>query len=87
MLQVTQSKQFERDYKKLPLHIQQKFDTRLYLFLSNPMNPLLNKHCLHGKYKKYFSINITGDYRAIFSYLSENQIEFQRIGTHSQLYK
>lgn len=33
------------------------------------------------------SINITGNFRAVFKYLNENQIVFSDIGTHPELYK
>lgn len=67
--------------------IREKFIERFLMFKQNPTNPLLNKHLLHGEYSDCYSINVTGNYRAIFRYLSPVDVEFIRIGTHSQLYK
>ncbi|OGE71342.1 hypothetical protein A2617_00135 [Candidatus Daviesbacteria bacterium RIFOXYD1_FULL_41_10] len=62
------------------------FRKRFELFLSNPFHPQLNNHLLTGNYKGYRSINITGDWRALYSE-NENSIIFELLGTHSQLYK
>lgn len=81
------SKQFKKDIKKIPLEIYLKFEERLLLFSQNPYHPLINYHALKGEYAGNYSINITGDYRLIFSFLDENILQLHRIGTHSQLYK
>jgi mRNA-degrading endonuclease YafQ of YafQ-DinJ toxin-antitoxin module len=49
----------------------------------------LNNHALVWKYMWFRSINITGDFRAIFIEKSNNTydfVEFIDIGTHSALY-
>ena len=81
------TKQFNKDFTRLPHYLQERFYQRLDIFIKNPLDPILKKHKLHGDYSQSFSINITGDYRLIFKYRSNNLIELQRIGTHSQLYK
>ena len=66
------------------------FEKRIELFLTDPFNFQLRNHQLTGKLKKYRSINITGDWRALYSSNKidkENVIIFEAIGTHSQLYK
>jgi mRNA-degrading endonuclease YafQ of YafQ-DinJ toxin-antitoxin module len=83
----TESRKFIKEYARLPLEIKLKFKDRFLLFMNEPDNRLLNKHKLHGTYEGSSSINITGDYRAILHYLSENHVEFIRIGTHGQLYE
>lgn len=55
----------------------------------------LHNHKLSGKYSGFRSINITGDWRAIFSeqdvkhgkVITKKVITFEYFGTHSQLYK
>jgi len=49
------------------------------------MHPLLNNHDVSKVYTGCRSINITGDYRAIFQDEGEIVI-FITIGTHSELY-
>lgn len=87
MMEITRAKQFNKDFKKLPWFIQEKFYERLELYLQDPSQPLLNRHHLHGKYSDCLSINITGDFRLILKQVQDHWIELQRIGTHSQLYK
>ncbi len=77
---------FEKQYQKLPKRFQEKTKQRLCLFMENPFHPLLDNHPLSGKYLDYRSINITGNLRAIFKSLSENECVFVELGTHSELY-
>lgn len=84
------SGKFSKTYDEAPSKIRDAFDKRLKLFLENPFHPQLNNHLLGGKYRGYRSINVTGDWRAIFSAYEGNGdkvIVFEVIGTHSQLYK
>lgn len=62
------------------------FWKRFDLFLDNPQHPLLKNHPLKGEWNGYRSINITGDWRAIYFQVGENII-FVDLGTHSQLYR
>ena len=76
---------FEKTFKKIPEKIKNQFKDRLRLFLVDPYNEALNNHYLSGKYRDFRSINVSGDYRALFKI--ENQvIKFYFIGTHAQLY-
>jgi len=78
-------KNFNKKYANLLPSIKQKFKERNILFLEDPFNSLLNNHSVEKVYPNCRSINITGDYRAIFRHQGED-IEFITIGTHSQLY-
>ncbi|EKD56618.1 MAG: hypothetical protein ACD_58C00132G0005 [uncultured bacterium] len=80
------SKKFEKMFKKCPQEIKNKFIGRLKIFKVNKYNPILNNHALPGKLFGLKSINVSGDYRAIFEEKPE-VIIFIAIGTHSQLYK
>lgn len=83
---ITFSKKFKREYKKLSTKTQKQVSKRLILFSENQNNPQLNNHRLHGKYKGYFSINVSRDTRAIYELLDKNTVLFIKIGTHSELY-
>ena len=83
-------KKFVKQYSKAPQKIKKAFNLRLDIFRKNPFYPLLNNHYLKGKYLSCQSINITGDWRAIYSETLENKKKvaiFLALGTHSQLYK
>lgn len=84
------AKKFIKQRDKAPVKIQEALNQRLLLFIKDPYQVQLNNHKLTGKYSGYRSINITGDWRAIFSVVettSERVIVFEVLGTHSQLYK
>ncbi len=76
---------FKKKFKKLPLPVRSRFKERLCLFLENKFNPILNNHSVNVTFPGCRSINVTGDYRAIFKEEGEDII-FINIGTHSELY-
>jgi len=57
---------FLKDFKKLPTKIRDQFVERKNLFLAIPFHPLLNNHSVEKRFPGCRSINVTGDYRAIF---------------------
>lgn len=85
-MKIEYSNRFLKELKKCPEKIQKVFKVRLMLFVKNKNNPILNYHKLSGKLKDYRSINISGDWRAIFLE-NKNSVCFLMIGTHSKLYK
>ena len=87
-MQIRFARHFVKELRAAPPHIQQAWGTRLALFINNKFYSLLNNHNLTGKLSEYRSINITGDWRAIFCELANGEIiSFERLGTHSRLYK
>ena len=79
-------KSFKKEFQKLPIKIQKQFFERADLFLKNQSHPLLNNHSVHSAYPGWRSINITGDYRALYEVIDEGIVVFMKIGTHSELY-
>jgi addiction module RelE/StbE family toxin len=78
---------FDKKYLKLGNKIRSKFRERRDLFENEPASRILNLHKLEGKFENLWSINITGDYRAIFYYKDNKQTAvFVNIGTHSELF-
>jgi mRNA interferase YafQ len=76
---------FNNKRKASPLAIKQAFRETLDLFISNHFHPALRNHPLTGKYQDFRSIDVTGDWRAL--YRTENErIIFVDIGTHIDLY-
>lgn len=80
------SRNFEKQFKKLPEKDKQKFYLRLKIFKQDPFNPVLDNHGLKGKYLGYRSIDIKGDLRALYTIKGNKIVIFGFIGTHSQLY-
>jgi len=77
---------FRKMYRKLQPKIQERFKERRNIFLSNPFDSLLDNHQLHGEFAGCRSINVTGDYRAIYYYEREDAVRFIAIGTHHELF-
>ena len=89
-MKISYSKRFIKHLKKSPKNIKLSFRKRLAFFIENKNDKILNNHALRGKWKKYKSINITGDWRAIYYECESGEvewIEFVEIGKHSKLYK
>ncbi len=86
-MEVIYNRSFLKQYEKLDPKIERAFEKRITIFQVDPFAELLDNHRLIGKYIGFRSINITGDFRAIYKEMTENVAEFYYIGTHSQLYK
>ena len=78
---------FRRSYAKLPMKVRAQFKKRLKLFLESPFDPLLNNHALHGTWGQFRSINVTGDFRALFRMFGSDSVEFILIDRHGNLYE
>ena len=79
-------KNFLKMLDKTPTEVEEKFYERLKLFEQNPDHPLLKDHSVDKAYPNWRSINITGDWRALYEPTSKDVVVFIKIGTHSQLY-
>lgn len=73
--------------QKLPAKTKRKMVERITLFSYDPQNAVLRGHALHTPYKGSYSIDITGDYRAVYQLIDDETALFTHIGTHSQLYR
>ena len=78
-------KNFKKKFDRIPQKIQEQFYERLSLFLQDKFHKTLNNHSVDTAFPNSRSININGDYRAIFQE-QENMAIFITIGTHSELY-
>ena len=83
---ISYSKNFIKQSKKLTPRLREKIVERIERFSINPFDPPLRNHLLKGAYQEYGSINITGDYRALYL-VRDTEIIFDYIGTHAQLYE
>jgi len=89
-MRIDYRKHFIKRMTRAPGWIQEAFQKRLALFIVNKHDRQLVNHSLKGKWSGFHSINITGDWRAIYHQLGDGRIEwveFVEIGTHSELYR
>ena len=82
---IRSNKEFDKLHKLLSPKMQAQFDYRVRLLVADSRNPRLRLHPLKGKLSGYYSINVSGDLRAIFK-KDKDTITFVLIGAHSQLY-
>ncbi len=80
-------KRFDKMAAKLPPKVKQKMVERISLFTTDPLSRQLRNHALRTPYKGSYSIDITGDYRAVYELVDDETALFTHIGTHSQLYR
>ncbi|OGG89265.1 hypothetical protein A2592_00165 [Candidatus Kaiserbacteria bacterium RIFOXYD1_FULL_42_15] len=85
-MRVNRTRNFVKQYKKLPEKVRQQFRDRLALWLENSEHPVLRVHALKGELRGYWSMNISGDYRVVYYFASAEEVVLALIGTHSQLY-
>ena len=81
------TKEFDKQFAKLPRPKQLRAKAALALYLENPLAPALRIHRLRGEWTGYCSISAGGDLRLHFRIVSADTLLFVAIGTHSQLYK
>lgn len=86
-MKIDYHRKFVKKFNKLPPKIKIKFYERLRLFEQDPFNQILNNHSVEYIYPNWRSIDITGDYRALFELQNGDVVMFMKIGTHSELYK
>jgi len=77
------NKEFEKQFKSLPKHIQQKAIKTEKLFRENPFHPSLRLHKLKGKLDGLWSISIDPRYRIMFKVFENNDVLLISIGLHA----
>jgi len=75
-------RRFEKSYKKLPKFVKELAKNKEAILKSNPFDPRLETHKLHGKDKNTWSFSITRKYRIKFIFLSSDRILFLDVGQH-----
>jgi mRNA-degrading endonuclease YafQ of YafQ-DinJ toxin-antitoxin module len=84
-MRVVFRKTFQKQFKKLPKKVRERFGVRLQALLTGETT-LLRIHTLTGDRYPLQSMNVTADYRALF--IKDTQtVVFYEIGTHSELYE
>lgn len=81
---------FLKKLKKVNVRIRNSFKERLEIFIKDPGNSQLHNHALRDQWEEHRSINLTNDWRAVYTEKIEgvNKIAyFVAIGTHKELYK
>ena len=80
-------RRFDKMASKLSPMIKVKMTERITLFSKDPLAYELRNHALNTPYGGSYSIDITGDYRAVYHLVDDHTAMFTHIGSHSQLYR
>jgi mRNA-degrading endonuclease YafQ of YafQ-DinJ toxin-antitoxin module len=83
---IVTSHYFDKKVLRLDKKIRRALESRLILFLANPNHPLLNNHALTADREEQRSINVTGNWRAVFKMLAAETAYFIDVDTHPHLY-
>lgn len=89
MIEIQYSKKFKKNFcKRVPegSTLDQKYNERLNIFITDLKNKIIKDHKLTGNLKNYRAFSISGDVRVIYYQLSEEKVLFIDIGTHNQIY-
>ena len=81
--EIEYSRKFVKQFKQLPVLIQEKTVKTETVFKRNPFYPGLRLHKLQGQLQDYWSVSITRDYRIIMKMTDEGKVIFGSIGRHS----
>ena len=84
-MKIKYHRKFIKVFNKLSPKTQKTFYQKLEIFYEDKHDEILCYHQLHGQLDNLFSINITGDYRALFQE-KNNIVIFMKIGRHCDLY-
>jgi addiction module RelE/StbE family toxin len=86
-MQYILSKQFQKDFSKLPKRTQEKALLALELFMTESTHQSLRVHALRGKWTGHYSLDVSGDVRALYFIIEIDLVRFVAIGSHSELYR
>ena len=85
MMKIDFTKDFKKQFAKLPPKRSAKVKQSIALFAENPNHPQLRNHSLTGEWRNFCSIRAGGDLRLNF-HIEGDTATFVAVGTHSQLY-
>lgn len=74
---------FKKDFKRLPLEIQERIEKQLRLLISNPRHPSLHIKKMNDP-RNIWEVRITQSYRLTFQVEKDTYI-LRRVGTHDIL--
>ena len=73
---------FEKSFRKLPRSLRDRAEQRDRWFRANAFDPRLRTHSLKGALDGYWAYSVTYHHRALFRFLSEDEVLYYDIGTH-----
>ena len=81
-MRIIYSKNFIKQFSKLPTELQEEVDEKIKLFKKDHKNQTFKIHKLQGKLSDFKSMSVNYNYRIIFKKTKEYYI-FVEVGNHS----
>ncbi|MBI5815407.1 MAG: type II toxin-antitoxin system YoeB family toxin [Nitrospinae bacterium] len=85
-MKIVYSPLFARQYKNLPENIKVIAEEKEVVFRSNPFDPRLKPHKLHGRLRDFWAFSLDRKHRIIFEFGEQGTVYFHSVGDHS-IYK
>ena len=73
---------FEKNFERLPKHIQKLAAKKDEVFRQNAFHPTLETHKLGGKLTNDWAYSVNRDYRVHFYFVNDHTVVYLNIGTH-----
>lgn len=73
---------FVREFKKLPVDLQEEALERIELFKDAENHKKLKVHKLKGRLADFYSFSVTYSHRIVFSFETKTEVVFLTIGDH-----
>ncbi len=87
MVRVYYSDHFTKQVKKLTEKQQAKLAQLVVVLKENPFNPQLKTKSLSGRLVGFYSFRLERDFRALFKFLSPNEILLFNVGHRKDIYR
>ena len=87
MKEIRYKKEFIKQFKLLPVEIQENYMSLEKIFKESPFHPKLHTKGLHGKLINFYSFRITRDYRVVFEFISEDTVGLIAVKHRKDIYR
>jgi len=87
MVEIPVTKEFKKQYRKLPFSIKLKAEKRIALFKKDIFCSSLRTEKLNPKDRQVWSFRIDQQYRIIFRFTETNKALFLMVGHHNWIYR
>jgi len=82
-MQILRAERFRKDFRRLPVDVQERLGRALEQFVANPRHPALRVKKMEGA-RDIWELRVSDNYRVTFEYC-EGGVILRRVGTHDIL--
>ncbi len=82
-MQIKYKPSFLREFKKLPVEIQEEAKEKILLFQDESNHKRLRVHKLQGRLKDFYSFSVTYSHRIVFIYEDTQTAVLVAVGDHA----